>query len=117
MLLWPNPWSVGNIITQIHKMEPLMKYLILISMSIACASKPNYELSKEAKELEVFVNKPQNCHVVGKVIGTSKMGSKELALNDALNQSAKLNATGLHVNQEVPNGAIMKVFGTAYKCE
>jgi hypothetical protein len=94
-----------------------MKYLILISLTIACASKPSYELSKEAKELEVFVNKPQNCNVVGKVVGNNQQGSKELALNDALNQAAKLNATGLHVNQEVPNGNNMTVYATAYKCE
>jgi inhibitor of KinA sporulation pathway (predicted exonuclease) len=94
-----------------------MKYLILISLSIACASTPNYELSKEAKELEVFVNKPQNCNVVGKVVGQNGQGSKELAVNDALNQAAKLKATGLHVNQEVPNGNLMTVYATAYKCE
>ncbi len=94
-----------------------MKYLILISLTIACASKPSYELSKEAKELEVFVNKPQNCNVVGKVVGNNQQGSKELAVNDALNQAAKLNATGLHVNQEVPNGNNMTVYATAYKCE
>jgi hypothetical protein len=94
-----------------------MKYLILIALSAACASKPSSELSQEAKELEVFVNKPANCNVVGKVVGVNKIGSKELGLNDALNQAAKMNATGLHVNQEVPNGNSMTVYGTAYKCE
>lgn len=83
----------------------------------ACSSNPG-QLSNDAKNIEVLVNKPgQGCYTVGKVVGVSNEGSKELALNHALNQAAKLNASALHVNQEVPNGKKMMAYGTAYKCD
>jgi hypothetical protein len=50
-------------------------------------------------------------------VGHDKQGSKELAQNEALNQAAKMKATGIFVNQEVPNGAHMAVHATAYRCE
>ncbi len=93
-----------------------MRNLILLFIVSACSS--TAQLSDDAKNIEVLVNKPgQGCNTVGKVVGTDDMGSKELALNKALNQAAKLNATALHVNQEVPNGKKMMVYGTAYKCD
>jgi hypothetical protein len=93
-----------------------MRSLIFLLVLTACSSAQ--QLSDEAKNIEVLVNKPASgCHTVGKVVGSHKEGSKELALNDALNQAAKLDATALHVNQEVPNGKVMKVFATAYKCD
>ena len=93
-----------------------MKYLIPMLVLVSCASRPG-QLTDKAKELEVYANKPVDCRVTGKVVGDNKMGSKELALNDALNQAAELNATGIFVNQEVPNGSLMKVYATAYVCE
>ncbi|MGE3610494.1 MAG: hypothetical protein AB7I27_12970 [Bacteriovoracaceae bacterium] len=93
-----------------------MKYLVLLSLLVACASKPE-QLTEKAKNLEVYVNKPANCNVVGKLTGTDDMGSKELALNKVMNQAADLGATGVHVNQEVPNGKKVTVYGTAYQCE
>jgi hypothetical protein len=92
-----------------------MKFFLLLMVLSACASRP-LQLSDKAKELEVYASKPTNCHVVGKVVGTDKNGSTELATNDALNQAAGLKATGIHVNQEVPNGASRSVFATAYDC-
>jgi len=92
-----------------------MKLLLMLSFLAACSSGPT-QLSEKAKDLEVYTNKPTGCNVVGKVVGVNKMGSKELALNDALNQAAILGASGLHVNQEVPNGKNMTVYGTAYQC-
>jgi hypothetical protein len=93
----------------------MMKYFFFLIL-VACASKPQ-QLSEKARELEVFANKPTQCHVVGKVVGKNKMGSTELALNDAKNQAAELDATGIHVNQEVPNGNHRTVYATAYKCD
>lgn len=93
-----------------------MKYLVMLSFVVACASKPE-QLSEKAKNLEVYVNKPANCNVVGKVVGENDIGSKELALNKVLNQAAELGATGVHVNQEVPNGKKIIVYGTAYQCD
>lgn len=93
-----------------------MKYLILSVFLAACASKP-MQLTEKAKDLEVYATKPQNCRVMGRVVGTDQNSSKELALNHALNQAADLNATGLFVNQEVPNGKVMNVHGTAYACD
>ena len=92
-----------------------MKIFFLLVVLSACAGRP-MQLSEKAKDLEVYATKPTNCHVVGKVVGTDKNGSTELATNDALNQAADLKATGIHVNQEVPNGASRSVFATAYEC-
>jgi hypothetical protein len=93
-----------------------MKYLIPMLILVSCSSRPA-QLTEKAKELEVYANKPVDCRVTGKVVGESKMGSRELALNDALNQASDLNATGIFINEEVPNGSLMKVFATAYQCE
>lgn len=93
-----------------------MKYLIPLIMLGACSSGP-VQLSNKAKNLEVYAQKPVDCRVQGKVVGKDEMGSKELALNDALNQAADLNASGIFVNQEVPNGKVMNVYATAYQCD
>lgn len=93
-----------------------MKYVILLSFVAACASGP-VQLTDKAKDVEVVTHKPVGCTTVGKVVGNDKSGSKDVALNDALNQAAELGATTLHVNQEVPNGRQMAVYATGYKCE
>ena len=93
-----------------------MKYLILTMFVVACSSK-SVQLTDKAKNLEVYATKPVDCRVVGKVVGVDENGSKELALNDALNQAANQGATGVFVNQEVPNGKVMNVHATAYNCQ
>ena len=93
-----------------------MKYLILFFFVAACSSRTT-QLSNKAKELEVYATKPADCRVMGRVVGVDENGSKELALNDALNQAADLKATGVFVNQEVPNGKVMNVHATAYSCD
>jgi hypothetical protein len=55
--------------------------------------------------------------VVGKVVGENDQGSVDLARNHARNLGAKLGANGLFIDQEVPNGASVKVYATAYQCE
>ena len=92
-----------------------MKLFILLALAVACSSKPGV-LSEKAKNLEVYPNKPASCNVVGKVVGMDENGSTELATNHALNQESKLNATGIVVNQEVPNGNARSVYATAYQC-
>jgi hypothetical protein len=92
-----------------------MKYLLFFLM-IACSS-PKGALTNKARELEIYAVKPTQCQVVGKIIGQNSDGSTELATNDALNQAAKLDATGIFVNQEVPNGILRAVHATAYKCD
>lgn len=92
-----------------------MKFLIVLIFAFACASNPG-QLSEKAKNLEVYSNKPSGCHIVGKVVGIDKNGSTELATNHALNQAADLNANGIFVNQEVPNGNTRAVHATAYHC-
>jgi uncharacterized lipoprotein YajG len=109
------PFSIAIIIDQKPR-GVMMKYLIPMLILAACSSKST-QLSKKAQNLEVYANKPVDCRVSGRVVGVDKMGSKELALNDALNQAADLNATGLFVNQEVPNGKLMNVHATAYQCD
>jgi hypothetical protein len=93
-----------------------MKYLILSLILVACSSNPA-QLTDEAKKLEVYASKPLDCRAVGRVVGTDESGSKDLALNRALNQAADLKATGLFVHQEVPNGSVMNVHATAYQCD
>jgi uncharacterized lipoprotein YajG len=93
-----------------------MKFIIPLVLLAACASRPT-QLTEKAKSLEVYQIKPINCPVAGRIVGEDENGSKELALNHALNQAAELNATGLFVNQEVPNGKTMTVHATAYECD
>ena len=93
----------------------MMKLLLLLVLAGACASQPGV-LNEKARDLEIYANKPAGCNVVGKVIGMDKNGSTELATNHALNQAAQLNATGIVVNQEVPNGNKRAVHATAYQC-
>lgn len=93
-----------------------MKYLFLMSFLVACSSKSE-KLSDKAKDIEVHQTKPTQCRVIGKVEGVNEAGSKELALNDALNQAAEKGANGLFVNQEVPNGNKISVYATAYDCD
>ncbi len=93
-----------------------MKYLIFISFLVACSSRSE-QLSEKAKEIEVHKTRPAQCRVIGKVEGKNGQGSKELALNDALNQAAEKGANGLFVNQEVPNGNNVSLYATAYDCE
>lgn len=92
-----------------------MKYLIALLFVVSCST--GNQLSSKAKNLEVFATKPTDCRVAGRVVGVDKTGSKELALNHALNQAADLNAQGIFVNQEVPNGSVMNVHATAYQCD
>ncbi len=92
-----------------------MKFLILLVLGAACASNPGV-LTEKAKDLEVYATKPTNCSVVGKVVGVDKNGSTELATNHALNQAADMKASGIFVNQEVPNGSARAVHATAYQC-
>lgn len=93
-----------------------MKYIVVLSLVAACSSRPEM-LSEKAKDIEVHQVKPAQCRVVGKVEGVNDQGSKELALNDALNQAADKGANGLFVDQEVPNGKKMMVYATAYDCD
>lgn len=93
-----------------------MKYALILGLLAACSSN-KYQLSDRARDLEVYPTKPTGCTAMDRVVGIHENGSKDLALNDALNQAAKLGATGVFVNQEVPNGAKMAVHATAYKCD
>jgi ABC-type Zn uptake system ZnuABC Zn-binding protein ZnuA len=103
------------IIEQNFQREIVMKYLMLLAV-VACASKNPGQLSQKAKDLEVYATKPTTCQVVGKIVGTDENGSTELATNNALNQAAEMGASGIFVNQEVPNGKARAVHATAYNC-
>lgn len=92
-----------------------MKLFILLVLGVACSSNPGV-LTEKAKNLEVYPAKPAGCNVVGKVVGMNENGSTEVATNHALNLAADLNATGIVVNQEVPNGNKRAVHATAYQC-
>ena len=91
-----------------------MKYAFVFLL-VACASQSD-QLTKYGKNVEVYGTKPTDCSVVGKLSGTNNQGSKELALNQILNQAGSINATGVFVNQEVPNGKNITVHATAYNC-
>ena len=92
-----------------------MKVFILLALAAACSSNPGV-LTEKAKDLEIYPSKPANCNVVGRVVGVDKNGSTELATNHAMNQAATLKATGILINQEVPNGKGRAVHATAYQC-
>lgn len=93
-----------------------MKYALMLAFVAACSTQ-KHQLSDRARDLEVYANKPTNCTAMDRLVGVHEKGSKDLALNHALNQAAKLGATGVFVNQEVPNGSMMAVHATAYKCD
>ena len=97
-----------------------MKFILLFSLVAtlsACSSAPGV-LTDDGKEVQILDNKPGNeCNVVGKVVGENDQGSPELARNHARNLAGKLRANALFINQEVPNGAKLQVFATAYQCE
>ena len=92
-----------------------MKLIVLLLIGAACSSNKGI-LTEKAKELEVYTTKPTNCNVVGRVVGIDQNGSTELATNDAINQAAKLKASGIFVNEEIPNGKGRSVHATAYQC-
>ncbi len=92
-----------------------MKYLIFTFFLTSCSSVPE-QLTEKGKNIEIYAQKPSDCQVTGRIIGVDKKGSKELALNQALNEAAKLGSTGIFVNQEIPNGSVMSVHATAYNC-
>lgn len=94
-----------------------MKYVWVLTLMAACSSGNKFQLTDKARDMEVYTNKPVNCTAMDRVVGMHPKGSKDLALNHALNQAAKLGATGVFVNQEVPNGSKMAVHATAYKCD
>lgn len=93
-----------------------MKHLLTTFLLASCSLNSS-KLSKEAMNLEVYAVRPNGCNVVGKVIGVSKQGLQELALNHALNQASEMEASGIFVEQVVPNGQIIKLFARAYKCD
>jgi hypothetical protein len=80
-------------------------------------SQMGVDLSKEAQEIEVLGHRPEGCRAIGKFIGKDDSGTKELALNSALNDAAKNEATAVVVNQEIPNGKEIVVHVTGYKCD
>lgn len=92
-----------------------MKFLIFSFFLISCSSGPE-QLTEKGKNIEIYAQKPTDCRVTGRIVGVDKKGSKELALNQALNEAAKLGSTGIFVNQEIPNGLVMSVHTTAYNC-
>lgn len=81
----------------------------------SCSSNP-YKLTEEGKKVELKSNRPKNCEVIGRVSGESKDGEFEAAKNVARNNAAEKGADSLFINDQVQNGAIVKVLGTAYKC-
>lgn len=93
-----------------------MKIFILWVLTAACSSNNPGVLSEKAKDLELYAKKPLNCPVVGRVVGVDKNGSLDLATNHAMNQASKLNATGILIDQEVPNRKSRAVHATAYQC-
>ncbi len=95
----------------------MMKKIIFLLLAVSCSSNRPQQLTEKAKELEIYPQKPKDCRVVGKVVGVNESGSVELATNDAINQAADLKATGVFVNQEIPNGQKRSVHATAYECD
>lgn len=97
-----------------------MKIILLVSilgLVSACSSAPGV-LTEGGKEVETLATKPgTECNVVGKVVGESEQGSPEMARNHARNLTSKLRGNSMFINQEVPNGAKIQVFATAYDCE
>jgi uncharacterized protein YbjQ (UPF0145 family) len=94
-----------------------MKYLVLFLVIYGCAGDPTRK-PERAESIQIFTVRPaMACEVIGKVKGIDRQGSRELALNRAIQAARKLGATGIVINQEVPNGPVITVHATAYNCE
>lgn len=93
-----------------------MKFLMMLFVLASCASKPE-QMTEKARNLEIYPRKPEGCSMVGKLVGKDEMGSREMATNKIMNQAEKFGATGVVIDQEVPNGKIMMVYASAYKCD
>ncbi len=92
--------------------------LIAATLILAACATSRRELTEDGEKVEVYANRPgSECAVVGKVTGMNDQGSRDLARNHARNLAGKMGANGIFINQEVPNGAKIQVFATAYKCE
>ena len=97
-----------------------MKVLLALSLAMmlaaaGCSSNP-YKLTDEGRKVEIKVNRPKDCEVLGRVSGESSDGEFEAAKNIARNNAAEKGADALYINDQVQNGSIVKVLGTAYKC-
>ncbi|MBT3980790.1 MAG: hypothetical protein HOE90_05505 [Bacteriovoracaceae bacterium] len=93
-----------------------MKKLMILLLLSACASNPG-KLSDAGEKVRTLPSsKNTGCKVVDKVIGESEKGSEELATNHARNLTADADGDAMYIDQVVPNGAMMRVFATAYKC-
>ncbi len=95
-------------------MKILFKITLLITLLVGCSS--IHELSSAANDVEVQKNIPKGCTVVGKMTGTHKEGSIDLARNMARNLAADKGANQIYFGEEFSNGGTWTVIGTAYKC-
>lgn len=92
--------------------------ILLIALALTACATSKTKLTEGGKEVQMLENRPgQECAVVGKVIGENAQGSRDLARNHARNLAAKMDANALFIDEEVPNGAKVRIFATAYQCE
>ncbi len=89
---------------------------LLLSLFLASCSSNPYKLTDDGRKVEIKLNRPKDCEVIGRVSGESSDGEFEAAKNMARNQAASKGADALYINDQVQNGAVVKVLGTAYKC-
>jgi len=95
----------------------MKKIIFFLSLFSAYSCSTSYKLSSKASDLTVAQTKPTQCQVVGKVVGVHPEGSRDLALNHALNQAADQGADTLFIEQTIPNGQEVKVIATTYRCQ
>lgn len=96
-------------------MNKFLMVILSLAFVASCSSNP-YRLTEGGKKVELKLNRPKNCEVIGRVSGESEDGEFEAAKNVARNNAADKGADTLFINDQVQNGAQVKVLGTAYKC-
>lgn len=90
---------------------------ILMCLIIASCSSGPTRLSDEGKNVKVVLQKPSKCEVAGNVEGKTDSGIRDVAMNEARNKAADMDATHLMVKETVTNGKNIVVLGIAYQCE
>lgn len=96
---------------------PMNKIIFLSLSALMACSVSKTKLTSDGEKVEILLNKPkEECSVVEKIIGMNEQGSVELARNHVRNLAAKADANAVYIEQEIPNGGVVKIFATAYSC-
>ena len=98
-------------------MKVILALTLLPLLLIGCSTSKT-ALSSDGKKVRILSStKESGCNVVDKVVGENEKGSLPLAKNHARNLAAKVDGNAIFFDEIVQNGAVYKVYATAFECE